>query len=65
MSIVLDTCPTCNGSGVEVYPFSAVPLSNKPVRTVCWTCGGEGKAPVMMTREALAEFIVGNHGGAR
>lgn len=64
MSIVLEKCPTCNGSGVETYPFSATPLSNTPVTTPCWTCGGEGKAPVMLTREALAEFIAGGHGEA-
>lgn len=57
MSIVLETCTACNGSGWEVHAFSDIPFHGG--RLPCWECDGSGQVPVMLTRAELGEFIAG------
>lgn len=62
MSIVLETCTACDGTGYETYSFSDIPFHGG--KLPCWSCEGSGQVPVMLTRAELGEFILGEHGKA-
>lgn len=62
MSIVLETCTACHGTGWEVYSFSSMPLAQEGVKERCWSCDGTGQVLQMLNRAELREFIAGEHG---
>jgi DnaJ-class molecular chaperone len=55
VSIVLETCSACNGTGWEVFSFSDTPFHGG--RLSCWSCSGEGKVAVMQSVTELADDI--------
>jgi DnaJ-class molecular chaperone len=59
MSIVLETCTACHGTGVEVYAYSTHPFG-PAVRERCFDCDGTGQVPVMLTGTELSDFILGH-----
>lgn len=43
MTVLMEPCPACNGTGRERFAFSSIPFQGSELP--CWTCDGNGEVP--------------------
>ena len=55
MSIVLEKCSACDGSGWETFSFTDTPFHGG--RLSCWNCAGSGEVAVMLSVTELGDDI--------